>query len=189
MPFTPWLQFMRVNLIGILLFPTPTRHNRPGVYLRSLSPVEGFRDTLDLKAWVGLPETAVLLCSSHLSPFLCFADLCWPHPHCLPSAPSSSSPAVYPQLPPSWQQSHPTACSADLFQETWAASATEPKIPGKLDSRSPPHAFSWLPTPKMHCHGPDERFSGQPLVCFQVPTCCHFVLSLFIQVNSAYLRR
>ena len=94
---------MRVNLIGILLFPTPTRHNRPGVYLRSLSPVEGFRDTLDLKAWVGLPETAVLLCSSHLSPFLCFADLCWPHPHCLPSAPSSSSPAVYPQLPPSWQ--------------------------------------------------------------------------------------
>ena len=54
MPFTPWLQSTRVNLIEILLFPTPTRHNRLRIYLRSLSPVEGFRNTLGLKAWVGL---------------------------------------------------------------------------------------------------------------------------------------
>lgn len=183
-PFTPWLQSTCVNLTGILLFPTPTRHNHPRIYLRSLSPVQGFRNTLDLKAWVGLPATAVLLCSPHLFLSLCFADLCWPHPHCLPSAPSSSYP-----LPPSWQQSHPKACSANFFQETWAASAIEPKVPGKLDSHSPPHAFSWLPIPKMHWHGAGERFSGQPLVCFQVPTCYHFILNLFIQVNSASLRR
>ena len=61
-PFTPWLQSTCVNLTGILLFPTPTRHNHPRIYLRSLSPVQGSRNTLDLKAWVGLPATAALLC-------------------------------------------------------------------------------------------------------------------------------
>ena len=72
-PFTPWLQSTCVNLTRILLFPTPTRHNHPRIYLRSLSPVQGSRNTLDLKAWVGLPATAALLC-----PLTCPSLLRWP---------------------------------------------------------------------------------------------------------------